>query len=223
MAVKIIFATGNRGKLREAADILGRGYELVTPADCGLTEEIPETGKTIRANSAQKAAYVWDKLGVDCFADDTGLEVDILVGAPGVHSARYAGDGHDSAANIDKLLRKMAEARQEATFAESYGINIRQVGRKARFHTVVTLIIGGKKHYFEGFVEGCIALSPKGDGGFGYDPVFIPDEIPAGGGLKPNADGLSFAELSEEVKNVISHRGKALREMAEWIKANLPK
>lgn len=206
MPEKIIFATGNKGKLREAAEILGPDYCLSTPADNGLTEEIPETGATIMDNSRQKAEYIWNRLEVNCFADDTGLEVDYLGGAPGVHSARYAGGaGHDSAANTAKLLREMAPA-------------VRPEDRKARFRTIVTLILGGKEHCFEGKVEGRIATSPSGAGGFGYDPVFIPDTIPSDGGLVPNVKGLTFAEISEEAKNAISHRGRALRAMASWLK-----
>jgi len=218
MKGRMIFATANRNKLREAAEILGDGYTLDTPADYGLTEEIPETGDTIRANSSQKAEYIWNRLGIDCFADDTGLEVDALGGAPGVHTARYAGEEHDAAANTAKLLRKMDEARTEAHLAEEYGMKLRPMGRKARFRTVVTLILDGEKHCFEGIVEGRIALSPRGEGGFGYDPVFVPDEIPGEeGSLVPNSRGITFAEMSEEAKNSISHRGKAMRAMAEWL------
>lgn len=192
--MKIIFATGNRGKLREANEILGEGFELVTPADMGITEDIPETGDTLKENSIQKAAYLYDRLGCNCFADDTGLEVDALGGAPGVHSARYATDGHDFEANIDKLLAELAK--------------VPELPRTARFKSVVTLIIDGEMHFFEGTLEGKIAPARAGSQGFGYDPVFIADEYPE----------VTVAELGDEVKNSISHRGKALRAMAEWLK-----
>lgn len=198
--MKIIFATGNKGKLREAAEILGEGYELVTPADMGITEDIPETGDTLKENSIQKASYLYDRLHVNCFADDTGLMVDALGGAPGVHSARYATDGHDFDANIDKLLSEL----------EKVGANTPEQ-RTARFMNVVTLIIDGEMHFFEGVVEGHIALSRNGSKGFGYDPVFIPDAFP----------GQTMAELGEEVKNSISHRGMSLRAMATWLKENV--
>lgn len=198
--MKIIFATGNKGKLREAAEILGEGYELVTPADMGITEDIPETGDTLKENSIQKASYLYDRLHVNCFADDTGLMVDALGGAPGVHSARYATDGHDFDANIVKLLSEL----------EKVGANTPEQ-RTARFMNVVTLIIDGEMHFFEGVVEGHIALSRNGSKGFGYDPVFIPDAFP----------GQTMAELGEEVKNSISHRGMSLRAMATWLKENV--
>ena len=216
--MKIVFATGNRGKLREAQEILGGAYELVTPADMGLTEDIPETGATIRANSVQKAEYIKDHLHTDCFADDTGLEVDILGGRPGVHTARYGGPAKDFDANMDRLLADMAIAEKEASIARAYGLNMVHANRKARFRTVVTLIVDGQMQLFDGTLEGAIAYGKKGKGGFGYDPVFIPDEIPAtDGSLVPNTERLTLAELSEEDKNAISHRGKALRAMAAYL------
>lgn len=192
--MKIIFATGNIGKLREAQGILGPDYELVTPAQVGITEEIPETGETLKDNSIQKAQYLYECTGMDCFADDTGLEVDALGGAPGVHSARYATDGHDFAANCDKLLRELAARPGEP--------------RTARFRTVVTLILGGEMHFFDGVMEGTIADHKSGNGGFGYDPVFISKDYP----------DRTVAELPDGTKNEISHRGKAMRAMAEWLK-----
>lgn len=192
--MKIIFATGNMGKLREAQEILGPDYELVTPAAMGITEDIPETGDTLKENSIQKAMYLYERTGLDCFADDTGLEVDALGGAPGVHSARYATDGHDFNANCEKLLNELSKRPGEA--------------RTARFRSVVTLIVGGEMHFFEGTMEGSIATVKAGCGGFGYDPVFISDLYP----------GRTVAELPEETKNEISHRGKALRAMAGWLK-----
>ena len=192
--MKIIFATGNKGKLREAAEILGEGFTLMCPADLGITEDIEETGETLEENSAIKADFIHDRTGMDCFADDTGLEVDALGGAPGVHSARYATEGHDFEANIDKLLTELEKHPGES--------------RTARFRSVVTLIFKGERHAFEGTLEGVIAFARRGGNGFGYDPVFIPDEFPDN----------TVAELDDETKNAISHRGKALRAMAEWLR-----
>ena len=194
--MKIVFATGNKGKLREAAEILGGGFALLRPAELGITEDIEETGDTLKENSIIKADYIHARTGLDCFADDTGLEVDALGGAPGVHSARYATEGHDFEANIDKLLTELAKHPGEP--------------RTARFRSVVTLIWKGERHFFEGTLEGVIAPARKGDNGFGYDPVFIPDCYP----------DRTVAELDDEAKNAISHRGKALRAMAEWLRAN---
>lgn len=191
--MKIVFATGNMGKLREAAEILGPGFELVTPAQLGITEEIPETGSTLKENSIQKAQYLYERCATNCFADDTGLEVDALGGAPGVYSARYAGEGHDFNANMDKLLHELEGVPYEK--------------RTARFKSVVTLILDGEMHFFEGCLEGHIGFEKAGVHGFGYDPVFIPEGF----------GGLTTAELGEDVKNEISHRGKSLREMATWL------
>lgn len=214
---KLIFATGNTSKLKEAGEILGGNVEIISAAEAGIKEDIPETGDTLRANSLQKAKYIWDRLGKDCFADDTGLEVDILGGEPGVRTARYAGEEHDSKANMRKLLSEMALSEHEASMARAFGLKTK-TSRKARFRTVITLILGGEIHFFDGVVEGRISLAEKGEGGFGYDPVFIPDEIPSGdGSIVPNKDSLAFAEMSEEAKNAISHRGRALRAMAEFL------
>ena len=192
--MKIIFATGNLHKLREAQEILGDAFELVSPASLGITDDVEETGQTLIENSILKAEYIYRRTGMDCFADDTGLEVDALGGAPGVHSARYATEGHDFEANIRKLLASLGDSPE----------------RKARFRCVVTLLIGGRAHYFEGTCEGNIARSKAGCGGFGYDPVFIPDAWP----------DRTLAELSPEDKNAISHRGQALRQMSEWLRDN---
>ncbi len=206
----IIFATGNSCKLREASEILGEGFELVTPAEKGITEDIPETGTTLRANSLQKAQYIFDHTdGADCFADDTGLEVDILGGAPGVYSARYAGPSKDFNANMDKLLNEMAQQEFEASVAREYGIATPKATRRARFKTVITLILNGEKHFFEGAMEGKISYSKVGNGGFGYDSIFVADEYP----------DKTVAELTDEQKNAISHRGKALRAMTDWLKS----
>ncbi len=206
--MKIVFATGNGGKLREASEILGKGFELVTLAEAGIKEEIPETGKTLRANSILKADHVWNKCGETCFADDTGLEVDALGGAPGVHTARYAGEDKDFNKNMDKLLYELAVLETEASMAAAAGLKVKKISRRARFKSVVTLIIGGERHIFEGVLEGTIARTKSGNGGFGYDPIFIPDEFP----------GQTLADITEEQKNSISHRGKALRAMAEYLK-----
>lgn len=204
--MKLVFATGNPGKLREAAEILGEGFELVTPAEVGITEDIPETGNTLRANSLQKANYIYGKTGLDCFADDTGLEVDILGGAPGVETARYAGPEKNPSANIDKLLEEMARREKEAAMARTNGLTTAKATRSARFRTSVTLILKGEHHFFDGIMEGTIGLQRSGKGGFGYDPVFIPKGYSA-----------TAAEISEEEKNAISHRGKALRSMADFL------
>ena len=193
--MKLTFATGNSGKLREASEILGEGFELVSLADVGITEDIPETGDTLRDNSIQKAQYLYERIGCDCFADDTGLEVDALGGAPGVYTARYAGEDKDFNKNMDKVLHELQGLEGE--------------DRRARFKSVITLIINGEKHLFEGTLEGVIAHEKSGKGGFGYDPIFIADEYP----------GLTLADITEEQKNDISHRGKALRAMAEWLKS----
>ena len=210
--MKIVFATGNIGKLREASEILGEGFELVSLAQAGIEDDIPETGNTLRANSLQKAQYLYDKLGCDCFADDTGLEVDALGGAPGVYTARYAGEGKDFNANMDKVLYELSVLEGEARMAGEFGLKTKPVSRRARFKSVVTLIINGKIKMFEGTLEGEIAREKSGNGGFGYDPIFIADEYP----------GLTLADISEEEKNAISHRGKALRAMAQWLNSVTP-
>lgn len=202
--MKLVFATGNKGKLREAREILEGIMEVVSPADMGIYEDVPETGSTLEENSLQKAQAYKALCGLDCFADDTGLEVDALGGAPGVHAARYATDiarrdglpeppDHDFAANIDALLSELSKHPGEP--------------RTARFRSVVTLLLDGEIHCFEGTLEGRIADRRSGSGGFGYDPVFIADDYPQ----------CSVAELPEDTKNAISHRGKALRAMARWL------
>jgi len=194
--IKILFATANKGKLREAAEVLGPEYEVVSPAEIGITEDIPETGATLQENSLQKARYLYDRTGLPCFADDTGLEVEALDGAPGIHTARYAGPGHDSGKNMDKLLKELERLEPGSS------------NRRAQFRTVVTLILAdGQPHFFEGVCKGSIAREKHGDGGFGYDPVFLPDAYP----------GRAFAEVSDEDKNAVSHRGQAIRAMAAWL------
>ncbi len=192
--MKLHFATSNSGKIREAEEILGSEFTIISPAMLGVFDDVPETGDTLSANSVQKAEYIHEKCGMDCFADDTGLEVDALGGAPGVRTARYAGEGHDFDACMDKLIAELRGVPEDR--------------RTARFRCVVTLIINGEQHQFEGRLEGRIALEKSGNGGFGYDPVFIPDAYP----------DRTVADISEEDKNAISHRGQALRAMAEWLK-----
>ncbi len=188
--MKLIFATNNRHKLTEVEAILGGRIELISLAECGITEDIPETSDTIEGNALQKARYVYEKTGLDCFADDTGLEVDALGGAPGVHSARYATDGHDFAANRELLLRNMEDKSD----------------RRARFRTVIALILGGEEFLFEGIVEGEITREERGEGGFGYDPMF-----------QPEGYELTFSELSPEEKNSISHRGRAVTALSQFL------
>jgi len=191
---KIVFATGNAHKLAEVQAILGPGIILATPAEAGIAGEIPEDRPTLEGNASQKAHYIYERTGMDCFADDTGLEVDALGGAPGVHSARYATDGHDFAANNRLLLE-----------------NMKGVGnRRARFRTVISLILDGEEHLFEGVVEGHIANFEAGCGGFGYDPLFVPDGF-----------DVSFAEMTAGEKNAVSHRGRAVRKLAEFLKNRL--
>lgn len=180
---KLVFATNNSHKLEEIRSIAGDKFEILSLKDIGCDVDIPETGTTLEENSLIKASFVKDRYGMDCFADDTGLEVDALGGAPGVHSARYApGDGHDSAANMSLLLKNL-----EGT-----------TDRKARFKTVITLIAGEERHVVSGMVEGSITETPYGDSGFGYDPVF-----------KPDGYDRTFAQMSADEKNAISHRGLA--------------
>lgn len=193
--MKMVFATGNAHKLHEAGEILSDLCELVMPSSLGMTEDIPETGETLEENSLQKARYLYDKLKTDCFADDTGLEVEALGGAPGVYSARYAGEAKDSGANMDKLLRELQALGPGAS-------------RRARFRTVITLVKDGCLYQFEGEMKGSIANSRSGSEGFGYDPIFIADEYP----------DRTVAQLDEHTKNSISHRGRALRRMAAWLK-----
>lgn len=188
---RIVFATNNEHKLKEARAILGSKVTLVSLKEIGCEEDIPETSSTLLGNARQKARYVKEHYGVDCIADDTGLMVDALDGAPGVLSARYAGPGHDSKANMQKLLKEM-EGKSD---------------RKAHFSTVLSLVTSEGEKEFEGRVDGTIAETQSGTSGFGYDPVFIADET-----------GETFANMSEEAKNSISHRGRAFRQFAAWLK-----
>lgn len=187
---ELIFATNNAHKLAEVEAVLGDRFRLLTPRDYGITEEIPEEQPTLEGNALQKARYIHERTGCDCFADDTGLEVEALGGAPGVHSARYATDGHDFAANNRLLLRNLAGAST----------------RRARFRTVIALILDGRETLFQGAVEGRIAETEAGCGGFGYDPLFVPEGCDR-----------TFAEMTDEQKNALSHRGRAVRKLAEYL------
>ena len=196
---EIIMATNNAHKLEEVRQILGNDFLVRGLAEIGCHEDIPETADTLEGNAQQKAQYVHNHYGVDCFADDTGLEVTTLNGAPGVFTARFGamygyGESHDADANIRCLLDKMDKAED----------------RSARFRTVVALVQNGEEHLFEGIVEGRILLQKVGEGGFGYDPIFAPIE----------ANGLAFAQMTAEDKNAISHRGRAISKLIEFLKRN---
>lgn len=188
---KLVFASNNVHKLEEIRAILGTQYDIVSLRDIGCFDEIPETGATIQENALQKAQYVKDRYGLDCFADDTGLECMALDGAPGVHTARYADEhGHDSDANMRKLLRVLNKKSE----------------RSAQFHTSIALIYKGGTYSFDGIVKGTIATEKHGDAGFGYDPIFIPDGYDQ-----------TFAELGDDIKNHISHRAKAVQLLKEFL------
>lgn len=188
---ELIFATGNRHKVQEVAAMLDDRYRILSLPDIGCREEIPETSNTIEGNALQKARYVRDRYQVDCFAEDTGLEIDALDGAPGVFSARYAGPDRDSEANMALVLQQLEGQAQ----------------RTARFRTVVALVLQGREYTFEGVVEGHIAQVKQGSGGFGYDPLFI-----------PLGYDRSFAEMTAEEKNAISHRGRAIRKLTDFLR-----
>jgi XTP/dITP diphosphohydrolase len=189
----LCFATNNPGKLKEIKALVGDQYNILSLADIGCKEELPETQDTIEGNSLQKAEFVWKKYHVNCFADDTGLEVLALDGAPGVISAMYAGKACNAKDNMAKLLREMNGLKD----------------RRARFKTCITLILDGAVHQFEGLVRGEILKEKIGDHGFGYDPIF-----------KPEGYELSFAQLTMEEKNNISHRGRAVKALIDFLKRN---
>ncbi len=188
--MKIVFATNNPNKLKEIQALMPTGIEILSLKEIGCTEDIPETGDTLEANAFQKAHYLKEHYGYDCFADDTGLEVDALEGAPGVYSARYAGPERSAEANMAKIL------------SELKGNN----NRKAQFRTAIALILNGEEHLFEGKVEGHIIEAKQGKEGFGYDPIFIPEN-----------ETRSFAQMSMEEKGAISHRGRAVRKLVEHL------
>lgn len=186
----LVFATNNAHKLEEIREILGGKFHIVSLKELGCQEDIPEEQDTLEGNALQKARYIRDKYKVNCFADDTGLEIEALGGEPGVYSARYAGDGHDSEANMRKVLDKMSG----------------ETNRRARFRTVIALLLDGQEHLFEGEVRGEILRERHGEGGFGYDPIF-----------RPEGFSQSFAEMSLEDKNKISHRGRATEALRKFL------
>ncbi|MBR9855198.1 MAG: non-canonical purine NTP diphosphatase [Algicola sp.] len=191
--MKLVFATHNDHKLKEVEQLLPTGIELLSLKDIECFDEIPETGSTLEENAKIKADYVTQTYGLDCFSDDTGLLVDALDGAPGVYSARYSGEHKNAKDNMKKLLMELKNINK----------------RSAHFKTVVHLNLKGKNHVFEGIVEGEITKQESGDGGFGYDPIF-----------KPDGFDKTFGELSPEVKNSISHRGRAIKKLVEFLKNN---
>lgn len=191
---RLVIATNNAHKLEEIREMLGDSYDVMGLADIGCHEDIPETAPTIEGNAEMKARYVKEHYGLDCFSDDTGLEIDALNGEPGVHSARYGGVAHDSERNIDKVLQLMADVPVER--------------RTARFRTAIVLIKDGELHRFEGSVEGRILTERHGTGGFGYDSIFQPLE----------GDGRTFAQMSAAEKNAISHRGRATAALVTFLK-----
>ena len=187
---KIVFATHNRHKLEEIRNILGNEYEILGLNDINCHEDIPETGNTLEENSLLKAQYVKENYGFDCFADDTGLEVQALNNAPGVYSARYAGETKDPLANMQKLLKELENKKD----------------RRAQFRTIISLILENNIYQFEGKIEGYIGEKPKGNAGFGYDPLFVPDGYEE-----------TFAELGLEIKNKISHRSQAVNKLKAFL------
>jgi XTP/dITP diphosphohydrolase len=190
--MKIVFATNNPNKLKEIQSLMPAGIEIISLKEIGCTEDIPETGETLEANAFQKARYLKEYYGYDCFADDTGLEVEALNGAPGVYSARYAGPERSAEANMAKILTEL-DGKEN---------------RKAQFRTAVALILNGKEQLFEGKVEGHISKTKQGDEGFGYDPIFLPEN-----NLR------SFAQMSMSEKGAISHRGRAVRKLVDFLRS----
>lgn len=188
--MKLVFATNNRNKIREINDVLGDSFTLLSLSDIGMEEDIPENEPSLEGNALEKARYIFHATGYDVFADDTGLETEALNGEPGVHSARFAGEAKDPEANIDKLLSLLAA----------------KADRRARFRTVIALIVGGREYLFEGKVEGTIINERRGRNGFGYDPVFLPV-----GGLR------TFAEMDLADKNRISHRARAFAKLKKFL------
>ena len=188
--MKLVFATNNQHKLQELKQLLDGSIELLSLNDINCEEDIPENQETLEGNAAEKSFYIFNKFGLNCFADDTGLEIDALNGEPGVYSARYAGEDKSPEKNIELVLQKLSEIKN----------------RKARFRTVISLVIDGIETQFEGVVDGHILEEKKGISGFGYDPIFQPDE-----------STLSFAKMSMDEKNKISHRGRAVQKLVEYL------
>ncbi len=187
---KLVFATNNDHKLKEITQLMPMYFELLSLKDIGCSEDIPETGPTLEVNAAQKSFYIWEKYRMNCFADDTGLEIEALANEPGVYSARYAGEEKSASANMDMVLEKMA------------GIT----NRRARFRCVISLILEGMEIQFEGVVLGEILPQRAGEAGFGYDPIF-----------RPEGYSKSFAQMSEIEKNSVSHRGRAAEKLIEYL------
>ena len=190
--MKIVFATNNPNKLKEIQALMPKGIAILSLKEIGCTEDIPETGTTLEANAFQKAHYLKEHYGYDCFADDTGLEVEALNGAPGVYSARYAGPERNSEANMAKILDELK----------------RKENRKAQFRTAIALILNGEEQLFEGKVEGHISEEKKGEEGFGYDPIFLPEN-----------DKRSFAQMTMAEKGAISHRGRAVKKLVDFLRS----
>jgi XTP/dITP diphosphohydrolase len=188
--MKLIFASANENKVREIQALLNKQIEVKGLSEIGFTDDIPETADDLQGNALLKARYVFNKVGADVFADDTGLEIEALKGRPGVYSARYAGEEKNPRLNVEKVLTEMQ------------GI----VNRRARFRTVIALILHGKEYFFEGIVEGTILASQQGEGGFGYDPIFL-----------PSGSDRSFAEMNLDEKNQTSHRARAIRKLIQFL------
>ena len=190
---ELVFSTNNEHKLEEVSEILKDHFNVLSLKDIGIVEDIEETGETLEANALIKAKYIWDNKHYNCFADDTGLEVEALDNAPGVYSARYAGEQKIAKDNVEKLLSELKD----------------KDNKKARFRTVIAAVLDGKEYLFEGIINGYITDTPKGNGGFGYDPVFVPDGYDK-----------TFAELGNDVKNSISHRALAVKKFCTFLNEN---
>lgn len=188
--IELVFATNNKNKLEEIKRVVGNNFKILSLSDIGCDVDIPETAETLEGNASLKSQYVFQKYGKNCFADDTGLEIEALDGKPGVYSARYGGPGHNHEKNMDKVLAKLN------------GVT----NRKARFRTVISLILDGKETLFEGIVEGNILAERHGSKGFGYDPIFQPEDY-----------DISFAEMDLDKKNKISHRGRAVQKLVKYL------
>jgi len=190
--IDLVFATNNQHKLEEIENVIKKNIKILSLKDIGCFDDIPETADTLEGNASQKSAYIYKNYKLNCFADDTGLEIEALEGKPGVYSARYAGPGHDHEKNMDKVLKELRN----------------KTNRKARFRTVISLILDGKEYFFEGIVEGNILSERHGNKGFGYDPIFIPDGY-----------AKSFAQMDLSDKNKISHRGRAVQKLVHFLQS----
>ena len=188
--IELVFATNNPHKLEEISNVVGEDFKIFSLKDIKCFEDIPETADTLEGNASQKSFYIYNKYSKNCFADDTGLEIEALEGKPGVYSARYAGPGHDHEKNMDKVLSELKNVKN----------------RKARFRTVISLLINSEETLFEGIVQGTILSERHGKEGFGYDPIFQPDGY-----------NKSFAEMDLNEKNKISHRGRAVRKLVNFL------